>query len=77
MRHPKLTPPSRMFSEVDTHVGLAGVVHDDRAVEALGDRTDAAVDLAQLALAVEEASVLRTIAVVLPFHDAKVPDLTV
>ena len=50
-------------AEVDPVVGLAGVVHHHRAVEALGQEADAAVDLAQLPLAVDVVAVLRAIAV--------------
>jgi hypothetical protein len=50
-------------AEVDPVVVLPGVVHHDRAVEALGEESDAAIDLTQLPLAVDVVAVLRAIAV--------------
>ena len=50
-------------AEVDPVVGLAGIVHHHGTVQALRQEADAAVDLAQLALAVDVVAVLGAIAV--------------
>src|SRR5262249_7674127 len=58
-----LVEPGDRCAEVHALVRLAGVVDDHGAVETLRQEADAAVDLAELALAVDVVAVLGPVAV--------------